>query len=163
MKSRYGLNVDLLKLADLDGDEVEELVIDADLRGVQPADPARVSCVSGRTGEMLWSTAVCDSTLGLWSRMCLIDDRDGDGLRDVLVARPGGAPQHPLMVLSARDGRLLGSVAAPPGASSELGAELDSALGRDKGGRLRCFVAAGDPRETDDGVVWLLELEPPQR
>jgi len=163
MKSRYGLNVDLLRLVDLDGDDVEELVIDADLRGVQPAEPARVSCVSSRTGKLLWSTAVCDATLGLWSRMCLIDDRDGDGLRDVLVARQGGPPQHPFVVLSARDGRVLGSVAAPPEASSELGAELDSALGRDMAGELRCFVAAGDPREHDDGVVWLLKLEPPQR
>jgi hypothetical protein len=157
---RNGLDVELVSCPDVDGDGVDELLVGADLRAQTPPHFGRVSCVSGRSGALLWSAPVCEADVGRCSRMCLVDDRDFDGLRDVLVARPGAPRGHPLVVLSTRDGRVIGTLAPPGEASDGFALQVDSALCVDESGGQRCFVAVGDDGR---GVVWLLELEPPQR
>jgi hypothetical protein len=152
---------DLVVIADVDGDGVCDLVIGGDARAVRGLRGDRISCISGRTGSVIWASQLPGET-GACVELCLVDDRDGDGLREVLVARPGDVTANALSVLAARDGRLIGVIEPPPDVTASFGRALDGASYRLDSGELRSFVAVGEPRQPG-GVVWLLELEPPQR
>jgi outer membrane protein assembly factor BamB len=82
--------------------------------------------LSGRTGKTLWRLDEANPTVSFppinFVNLLLVDDRNGDGLRDLLVVQGGGKDTRRLAArlhwVSSRDGSLLESRVVPDGNES---------------------------------------------
>jgi hypothetical protein len=104
----------LIRTADLDGDEIEEVFyVDTFASTDYPDDPdvrGRVVQFSGRDGGILWERKA-EADLGeLYRYAALAGDHDRDGVEDLLVTRKPevtGVSGEALHLFSGRDGSLL--------------------------------------------------------
>jgi len=68
---------------DIDRDGVADLVFGAPYGGALPKNHGRVTAISGRLGNILWSSVGPDPVYGLGTGLAVLGDTDGDGLDDV--------------------------------------------------------------------------------
>lgn len=106
----------VLGVEDVDGDGGADfaLGLEEDSCGGKSAGAVRV--ISGRSGATIWETYGPTPRAGLGSSLALGDDVDGDGRRDLIACGEGayseGVPGC-VLVLSARDGRMLAAADGP--------------------------------------------------
>ncbi|KAA3613415.1 MAG: hypothetical protein DWQ01_02510 [Planctomycetota bacterium] len=114
----FGLS--LAALEDLDGDQIAELAVGGpgyDSGTTQDVGIVRV--YSGAGGDLLWeiSGSAYNDDFGL--AMAPMDDRNGDGVPEVLVAT-GEAPDGKLRILSGMDGSFLDEILLPGSAHGRI-------------------------------------------
>lgn len=102
------------RIADLDGDGVDDLLVGAQQTGVANAS-GYVRCLSGRTGALLFEVPglVVDDEFGI--SLCALPDVTHDGVADFAVGAwqsdLGGADSGAVFVLSGSDRSLVRSIA----------------------------------------------------
>lgn len=117
------LGVAVLGLDDVDGDAVPDLVasaVPADREDTDDDTRATLRILSGADLSVLRERVADDRVLGLV--LAAAGDRDGDGLGDLLAARPFAGASQPVLVLSGRDLSTLSGLRARGGPS--FGASL---------------------------------------
>lgn len=120
----------ILVAPDLDEDEVADFWV-MDGHQVHPSH-GRVSAISGATGNLIYTFRAIEHELKFRRNFCTVQDRDGDGVLDLLLAgfageypsqlefqgrpRPGATPPGPgeLILLSGKTGALLQRIPEPP-------------------------------------------------
>ena len=155
--------------ADLDGDQVPELVVGIPRRrglGTAPGDGnGRVEVYSGDSGALLLVIAGNGHGDRFGHSVAAGGDVDGDGTSDYVV----GAPDHPL---PGNDRLVYGAVFVYSGRSNALLFQQDpTSTGREFGHAVACEgdvdgdgrddVIVGDPRHSDGGVAHVFSFDRP--
>jgi len=148
---------------DIDGDDIADVFIGG-----------RAACffaISGATGKVLWkfwdgneSDSRRKGYLNFYSTQWL-DDQNGDGFKDLLVANGGdylaptgqtNRPRAVLMILSGKDGSMISNVKFPEDRESYYAPHIHF-------NKRKANVLFGSGGETIDGKLWQVPLKSVQK
>lgn len=139
-------------LGDVDNDGVVDFAVTAPFHNL---NMGRVYVRSGRDGSTLWHLTGTNTSDILGYELAVLDDRDGDGAREVVVSAPFSGDGGRVMVYSGSDGQLLQLFTSTPphslGTSLATGGDFDGDGVNDLavgdigavGGEGRLFVYSG--------------------
>jgi len=115
--SRYGFAVTCAD--DLDADGVQEVVVGSPSHVIDGVSCGRVEALFGSSGEPAWEVSKLEGLCGLGRALCVIDDRDGDGVRDIAVCASNTGLVSPadrsesVALLSGRTGTVIAMIRSP--------------------------------------------------